>query len=96
MRFAIDGEGANTTFTVDERTGDVFVTKTLDREKQALYTLSAMIFDGNNMLIEKPEDFDIQVTDINDNTPVFSGKFNGSIMERSTRGKQGYSWNNYW
>ncbi|XP_041646257.1 cadherin-5 [Cheilinus undulatus] len=83
--FKIDGEGANTIFTVDPK-GDLFVTRSLDREEKNLYHLTARMFDGNNQLIEDSGDFVVQVTDINDNSPVFPRTYNGSIMERSTIG----------
>ncbi|KAK5854344.1 hypothetical protein PBY51_015422 [Eleginops maclovinus] len=83
--FKIEGEGANDIFMVDNK-GDLFVTKTLDREEKNAYHLTAMMFDGNNDLIEDAGEFVVQVTDINDNTPVFPITYNGSIMERSTIG----------
>ncbi|XP_034537331.1 cadherin-5 [Notolabrus celidotus] len=83
--FKIEGEGANTIFTVDQK-GDLFVTRALDREEKSLYHLTARMFDGNHMLIEDAGEFVVQVTDINDNTPVFPRLYNGSIMERSTIG----------
>ncbi|KAL7384109.1 hypothetical protein ABVT39_024285 [Epinephelus coioides] len=83
--FRIEGEGANTIFTVD-RKGDLFVTRSLDREKKNAYHLTATMYDGNNQLIEDSGDFVVQVTDINDNTPVFPRPYNGSIMERSMIG----------
>ncbi|XP_070697470.1 cadherin-5 [Pempheris klunzingeri] len=83
--FKIDGEGANTIFTVD-RKGDLFVTRSLDREEKNAYHLTAKMYDGNNNLIEDSGDFVVQVTDINDNSPVFPRPYNGSIMERSSIG----------
>lgn len=85
-RFKIEGEGANTIFTVDQK-GDLFVSKSLDREEKSFYHLTARMYDGNNMLIEDSGEFVVQVTDINDNTPVFPRTYNGSIMERSTIGE---------
>ncbi|XP_034753743.1 cadherin-5 [Etheostoma cragini] len=83
--FKIEGEGANTIFIVDHK-GDLFVTRTLDREEKNAYHLTARMYDGNNNLIEDSGEFVVQVTDINDNTPVFPKTYNGSIMERSTIG----------
>lgn len=84
-RFKIEGEGANSIFIVDQK-GDLFVTRSLDREEKTLYHLTARMYDGNNKLIEDSGDFVVQVTDINDNSPVFPRAYNGSIMERSTIG----------
>lgn len=84
-RFKIEGEGAESIFTVDNK-GDLFVTRSLDREEKSSYHLTARMYDGNNKLVENSGDFVVQVTDINDNSPVFPGNFNGSIMERSSIG----------
>ncbi|XP_041866187.1 cadherin-5 [Melanotaenia boesemani] len=84
-KFEIDGDGANTIFTVDQK-GDLFVTRSLDREKQARYNLTAKMYDGNGKLIENSGDFAVHVTDINDHSPVFPKQYNGSIVERSEIG----------
>ncbi|KAM4730175.1 LOW QUALITY PROTEIN: cadherin-5 [Anableps anableps] len=78
--FTIEGEGVNKTFIVDDK-GDLFVKERLDREEKASYHLTARMFDGNGELIEDAGDC-IQVTDINDNCPVFREDYKGSIMER--------------
>lgn len=67
--FKIEGEGANDIFIVDNK-GDLFVTKSLDREKKNAYHLTAMMSDAYGNRIENPGEFVVQVTDINDNTPV--------------------------
>uniref|UniRef100_A0AAQ4RKK1 Cadherin-5 n=1 Tax=Gasterosteus aculeatus aculeatus TaxID=481459 RepID=A0AAQ4RKK1_GASAC len=86
-KFEISGEGANRIFFVDSK-GDLFVNQTLDREKNSMYKLTAKMFDGNGELIEDSGDFVVQVTDINDNIPVFPRTYNGSIMERSPIGTE--------
>ncbi|XP_068597556.1 cadherin-5 [Brachionichthys hirsutus] len=83
--FQIEGEGANTIFTVDGK-GDLFVSRALDREEKSSYRLTASMFDGNDNLIEDAGDFVVHVTDINDNTPIFPRAYNGSVMERSMIG----------
>nr|XP_004553553.1 cadherin-5 [Maylandia zebra] len=84
--FKIEGEGANDIFIVDNK-GDLFVTKSLDREKKNAYHLTAMMSDAYGNRIENPGEFVVQVTDINDNTPVFTQSYNGSIEERSRIGR---------
>lgn len=84
--FKIAGEGANDIFIVDDK-GDLFVTKSLDREQKNAYHLTAMMLDVSGNRIENPGEFVVQVTDINDNTPVFTQSYNGSIEERSRIGK---------
>ncbi|XP_035518944.1 cadherin-5 [Morone saxatilis] len=86
-KFKIKGEGANSIFTVDDK-GDLFVTRSLDREEKSMYNLTATMYDGNNRVIEDSGDFVVQVTDINDNIPVFPKTYNGSVMERSSIGTE--------
>lgn len=85
-RFEIEGEGANTIFTVDQN-GDLYVTRSLDREEKSEYHLTAKLYDGNYQLIEDAGNFIVQVNDINDNAPVFPRTYNGSIYERSPVGE---------
>lgn len=92
--FKIEGEGANDIFTVDHK-GDLFVTRSLDREEKNTYHLTARMYDGNNKLIEDSGEFVVQVTDINDNSPVFPITYNGSIRERSSIGEYGYYQNHF-
>ncbi|XP_072293390.1 cadherin-5 [Eucyclogobius newberryi] len=86
-KFSIDGEGANTVFTVDNK-GDLFVTRSLDREEKHVYHLSAKMYDGNNRLVEDSGGFEVIVNDINDNMPVFPKGLNGSVTERSPVGTE--------
>ncbi|KAM6956648.1 cadherin-5 [Aplochiton taeniatus] len=81
--FKIQGEGVDSIFTVDQH-GDLFVNRKLDREEKATYHLTAQMFDGNNNLVEQAGEFVVQVTDLNDNTPVFAQNYNASVRERST------------
>ncbi|PWA27275.1 hypothetical protein CCH79_00018317 [Gambusia affinis] len=80
--FAIEGEGVNQTFIVDNK-GNLYVKERLDREKKALYHLTARMYDGNGLLIEDAGEFAIEVNDINDNCPVFEEEYKGSVMERT-------------
>lgn len=81
--FAIEGEGVNQTFIVDNK-GNLYVKERLDREKKALYHLTARMYDGNGLLIEDAGEFAIEVNDINDNCPVFQEEYKGSVMERTS------------
>ncbi|XP_007421112.1 cadherin-5 [Python bivittatus] len=87
-KYVLEGEGAGSLFRVDEFTGDVSVSETLDREKKAEYELTALIFNRlTNQQLEEPSKFRIIVHDINDNAPVFVQKvFNGSVVEMSPIG----------
>ncbi len=41
IKYILSGEGAGTIFVIDDKTGNIHATKTLDREEQAQYTLTA-------------------------------------------------------
>ncbi|XP_069509141.1 cadherin-5 [Ambystoma mexicanum] len=84
-RFILMGEYANTLFTVNSVTGDVFVTGELDREKKDKYEMKALLIDGRaNVTLEEASAFVITVIDANDNAPVFVHKvFNASVPEMS-------------
>uniref|UniRef100_A0A8C6VN79 Cadherin 24 n=1 Tax=Naja naja TaxID=35670 RepID=A0A8C6VN79_NAJNA len=72
IKYVLTGEGAGTVFVIDEKTGNIHVTKTLDREEKAQYTLLAQAVDrASNRPLEPPSEFIIKVQDINDNPPVF-------------------------
>ncbi|MCJ8747185.1 hypothetical protein PDJAM_G00150470 [Pangasius djambal] len=84
--FRLSGHGAGDTFSVNEL-GEVLVLKKLDREAISSYTLKAQIIDSTNgRKLEEDTEFTIQVQDINDHTPVFSGPYNGFVNERAERG----------
>ncbi|XP_030622363.1 cadherin-5 [Chanos chanos] len=85
-KFIIEGEGANDIFIVNDQ-GDIFVSKTLDRETKSQYHLTAHILDVlTNSSVEADSKFIVDVLDINDHSPVFQEPLNGSIPERSAAG----------
>ncbi|XP_053900846.1 cadherin-24 isoform X2 [Malaclemys terrapin pileata] len=88
VKYVLTGEGAGTVFVIDERTGNVHVTKTLDREEKAQYTLLAQAVDrASNRPLEPPSEFIIKVQDINDNPPVFpDGPYHATVPEMSNVG----------
>ncbi|CAL8258162.1 unnamed protein product [Arctogadus glacialis] len=71
-KYILSGEGAGTIFVIDDNTGNIHATKTLDREEQAQYTLTAQAVDRDtNKPLEPPSEFIVKVQDINDNPPEF-------------------------
>ncbi|XP_048219324.1 desmoglein-2-like [Perognathus longimembris pacificus] len=71
-------------FVFNKDTGDLNVTRILDREETPYFLLTGYALDvkGNNL--EKPLDLRIKVLDINDNEPVFTQEvFVGSVEELS-------------
>lgn len=59
-------------FAMDVNTGQLSTAKPLDREEFPTYTLMATVKDGDRMDWECTCEVKIEVTDVNDNAPVFS------------------------
>lgn len=89
VRYILDGEGAGNIFVIDEVTGDIHATKSLDREKKAHYVLHAQALDRHTEeALEPKSEFIIKVQDINDNAPKFpDGPFVASVPEMSEVGE---------
>lgn len=89
VRYLLSGEGAGTIFLINEVTGDIHATKSLDREKKAHYVLHAQAIDRHtNRSLEPESEFIIKVQDVNDNAPKFpDGPFVASVAEMSDVGK---------
>ncbi|XP_028933163.1 cadherin-24 [Ornithorhynchus anatinus] len=87
-KYLLTGEGAGTVFVIDEATGNIHVTKSLDREEKAQYVLLAQAVDrASNRPLEPPSEFVIKVQDINDNPPVFPlGPYHATVPEMSNVG----------
>ncbi|GCB74386.1 hypothetical protein scyTo_0003476 [Scyliorhinus torazame] len=88
IRYILSGEGAGTIFVIDEKTGNIHATKTLDREERAEYTLMAQAVDRlTNKPLEPPSEFIVKVQDINDNPPEFlTGPHHAMVPEMSNVG----------
>uniref|UniRef100_A0A672K2M1 Cadherin domain-containing protein n=1 Tax=Sinocyclocheilus grahami TaxID=75366 RepID=A0A672K2M1_SINGR len=89
IKYILSGEGAGTIFVIDDKTGNIHATKTLDREEQAQYTLTAQAVDRDtNKPLEPPSEFIVKVQDINDNPPEFlHGPYYARVAEMSNVGK---------
>ncbi|XP_045895078.1 cadherin-18 isoform X2 [Micropterus dolomieu] len=88
VRYILSGEGAGTIFIIDEVTGDIHATKSLDRERKTHYVLHAQALDRNTEeALEPKSEFIIKVQDINDNAPKFTdGPFVATVPEMSEVG----------
>ncbi|XP_061744897.1 cadherin-24-like [Nerophis ophidion] len=71
-KYLLEGEGAGSVFVIDGDTGNIHVTKSLDREEKDRYHLVATATDRlTGRALEPSSQFVIRVQDINDNPPVF-------------------------
>lgn len=89
IKYILSGEGAGTIFVIDDKTGNIHATKTLDREEQAQYTLTAQaVARDTNKPLEPPSEFIVKVQDINDNPPEFlHGPYYARVAEMSNVGE---------
>lgn len=71
-KYLLEGEGVGSVFVIDSNTGNIHVTKALDREEKDQYRLIATATDRQTgRALEPSSEFIIRVQDINDNPPVF-------------------------
>ncbi|NXI42452.1 CAD13 protein, partial [Galbula dea] len=90
-KFRLSGKGVDQDpkgiFRINEISGDVSVTRALDREAIANYELEVEVTDINGKTIDGPVRLDISVIDQNDNRPMFKeGPYVGHVMEGSPTG----------
>ncbi|XP_058494075.1 cadherin-2-like isoform X1 [Solea solea] len=91
LRYSVTGPGADQPptgiFIINPITGQLSVTKPLDREHISNFHLRAHAVDLNGNQVENPIDIVINVIDQNDNRPEFTHTiFNGSVPEGSKPG----------
>ncbi|XP_061678491.1 cadherin-13 [Syngnathoides biaculeatus] len=89
--FRLTGPGADQDpkglFIIDIDTGDVSVTRSLDREVIDSYQLEVSTTDLNGNLVEGPVILVITVIDQNDNRPIFKEtRYTGEVLEGSSTG----------
>ncbi|XP_051757100.1 cadherin-1-like [Ctenopharyngodon idella] len=84
MQYSLTGEGAdlepNGTFTIERLSGNLFVTRALDRETKASYRLVVHATGVDVNIGDKPLEIIVNVLDQNDNYPNFTqNPFNGNV-----------------
>ncbi|XP_030626703.1 cadherin-2 [Chanos chanos] len=91
LRYSVTGPGADQPptgiFIINPISGQLSVTKPLDREQISNFHLRAHAVDINGNQVENPIDIVINVIDMNDNRPEFSHQiWNGTVAEGSRPG----------
>ncbi|XP_029002319.1 cadherin-24-like [Betta splendens] len=87
-KYMLEGEGVGSVFVIDSNTGNIHVTKALNREEKDQYRLVATATDRETgRALEPSSEFIIRVQDINDNPPVFPNEpYVASVPEMSNIG----------
>eukprot|EP00079_Xenopus_tropicalis_P036604 XP_017950375.1 PREDICTED: cadherin-19 [Xenopus tropicalis] len=88
FKYILLGDGAKTIFTIDERTGKIYLLKKLDREEKSSYTLRAQAINTvTGVPVEAESEFIVKVQDINDNEPKFINEpYFATVPEMSPEG----------
>uniref|UniRef100_A0A672FSW6 Cadherin-1 n=1 Tax=Salarias fasciatus TaxID=181472 RepID=A0A672FSW6_SALFA len=89
--YSITGPGADQPpvglFTMDRTTGNLYLTQSLDREKQDKYVFQAHAVAEGSGNAEEPMNITVIVIDQNDNKPIFVNQtFKGEVAEASPIG----------
>ncbi|XP_046696302.1 cadherin-1-like [Silurus meridionalis] len=91
MIYRITGEGADQPpvglFTIDKNTGQLYVSKPLDREQKDIYKLQAHAWSNADGIKEPSIEIIVKVIDLNDNSPAFTQDvFPGFVPETAKIG----------
>ncbi|MGH0118087.1 UNVERIFIED_CONTAM: hypothetical protein FKN15_043587 [Acipenser sinensis] len=86
--FKLTGKGADQEpkgiFYINKKTGEVLVSRSLDRERIAFYHMQVETTDLSGKTLEGPVDVEVAIIDQNDNRPIFKGgPHMGEILEGS-------------
>uniref|UniRef100_A0A673WQW1 Cadherin 24 n=1 Tax=Salmo trutta TaxID=8032 RepID=A0A673WQW1_SALTR len=87
-KYILEGEGVGSVFVIDGNTGNIHVTKSLDREDKDQYRLIATATNRQTgRALEPSSTFIIRVQDINDNPPVFQNEpYTATVPEMANIG----------
>ncbi|XP_051882576.1 protocadherin Fat 4-like isoform X2 [Pristis pectinata] len=92
LKFKIQDENLTNSFSINSRTGEIFVASSLDRETVPFYNVTVVVYDtGANRKIGRTQ-LVITVDDVNDNGPVLVTT-EGSVLENQPAGTQFVSLN---
>ena len=87
ITYGLHGNHRYLDFRIDTFTGQIFTNSELDFERQTLYSLEVIASDGGNPNRVAVETVEIQIRDINDNTPVWErDMYFVNVIENATLG----------
>ncbi|XP_037662265.1 cadherin-19 [Choloepus didactylus] len=88
FQYKLLGDGAESIFTINPKTGNIYAKQKLDREERSFYTLRAQVIDTTTGRAVEPEsEFIIRVSDTNDNEPKFLDEpYEAIVPEMSPEG----------
>ncbi|XP_066290641.1 neural-cadherin-like [Branchiostoma lanceolatum] len=87
IRYSLQGQGANDEFSINIITGEIYASKSLDREERAVWRFIALATDEKGRGLVGFSDVAISLSDINDNAPKFNdGPYVGSVLENTAAG----------
>ncbi|XP_078738193.1 cadherin-13-like [Lampetra fluviatilis] len=90
-RFTLSASGSiedpTRTFSIDATSGDVYVLRALDRERNATHQLTVSVMNRSGDVVEGPTVMLVHVLDQNDNRPRFQHEpFHAQLPEHAPRG----------
>ena len=71
LRYSISGGSYQKYFNIDQFTGTLVLQKSLDYERDKSFVLEVTVRDGGSPALEDTATLKVEVTDVNDNAPVF-------------------------
>ncbi|XP_072322886.1 cadherin-13-like [Scyliorhinus torazame] len=91
IKFQLHGKGVEEepkgVFKINDQSGEIIVTRSLDREEMDMYILQVETTDSTGKLLEGPASLLITIIDQNDNKPLFrEGPYVGHVLESSPTG----------
>lgn len=83
----VNDEKSSEYFTIDRDTGIIWTSRMLDHEEQTQHRLTVRAVDGGVAALSSEVTVTVDITDLNDNAPVFSQNlYEASISELAPRG----------
>ncbi|XP_031549951.1 protocadherin Fat 4-like isoform X2 [Actinia tenebrosa] len=89
VKYAITAGNDQGSFSMDNKTGQISLSGSLDREKTAQYTLTIQAYDGGTPPMTNTTTVIINVLDVNDNSPVMNQTLlSKTLSEWATNGTE--------